>query len=51
MLHIPRVWFSLPVTPLEVICGWADEFGDDEGSFLGGRDLVHAVGFLDVPYD
>jgi hypothetical protein len=36
---------------LEVICGWADNFSDDERSFPGGRELVHAVGLLDAPED
>jgi hypothetical protein len=36
---------------LEAICGWANYFGDDEGSFPGGRELVHAVGLLDAPED
>jgi hypothetical protein len=49
MLHVRRVWYSLPVTPLEAICGWADDFSDDEGSFLGGGELVHAVSLLDAP--
>jgi hypothetical protein len=49
MLHVLRVWYALPVTPLEAICGWADDFDDDEGSFPGGRELVHTVGLLDTP--
>jgi hypothetical protein len=36
---------------LEVICGWADDFSDDEGSFPGGREFMHAVGLLDAPED
>jgi hypothetical protein len=36
---------------LEEISGWADDFGDDEGSFPRGRELVHAVGLLNVPKD
>jgi hypothetical protein len=51
MLHIPGVWHSLFVTPLEAICGWADNFSDDERSFPGGREFMHAVGFLDTPKD
>jgi hypothetical protein len=51
MLHIPRVWHSLFVTPLEAICGWADYFGEDEGSFPGGRELMHVVDLLDAPED
>jgi hypothetical protein len=51
MFPVPRVWHSLPVAPLEVICGWADDFSDDERSFPGGRELVHAVGLLDAPED
>jgi hypothetical protein len=48
MLHIPRVGNSLSVAPLEVICGWADDFGDDEGSFPSGKKLMHVVGLLDA---
>jgi hypothetical protein len=51
MFHVPRVWHSLPVTPLEAICGWTDDFGDDERSFPGCRELVHVVGLLDAPED
>jgi hypothetical protein len=51
MLHVPGVRHSLPVSPLETICGGADDFGDDEGSLPRGRELVHAVGFLDTPKD
>jgi hypothetical protein len=51
MLHVPRVWHSLSVTPLEAICRWADDFSDDEGSFPGGREFMHAVGLLDAPQD
>jgi hypothetical protein len=51
MFHVPRVWHSLLVAPLEVICGWTDDFGDDEGSFPGGREFMHAVGLLDAPED
>jgi hypothetical protein len=51
MLHVPRVWHSLSVTPLEAICGLADDFGDDEGSFPRGRELMHAIGLLDAPED
>jgi hypothetical protein len=36
---------------LEAICGWADDFGDDEGSFPRGRELMHVVGLLDAPED
>jgi hypothetical protein len=36
---------------LEAICGWADDFSDDEGSFLGGREFMHAVSLLDAPKD
>jgi hypothetical protein len=35
---------------LEVICGWANNFGD-EGSFPEGRELMHAVGLLDASED
>jgi hypothetical protein len=48
MLQIPWVGYA-PVTPLEAVCGWADDFGDDEGSFPGGRKLGHAVRLLDTP--
>jgi hypothetical protein len=41
----------LSVTPLEAICGWADDFGDDEGSIPGGKEFVHVVGLLDAPED
>jgi hypothetical protein len=41
----------LSITPLEAVCGWADYFSDDEGSFPGGRELMHVVGLLDVPED
>jgi hypothetical protein len=51
MLHVPRVWHSLPVTPLEAICGWTYDFGDDEGSFPRARELMHASGLLDAPED
>jgi hypothetical protein len=51
MFHVPRVWHSLPVTPLEAICGWADDFSDDERSFQGGREFMHAVGPLDASKD
>jgi hypothetical protein len=51
MLHIPGVGYSLPVAPLESICRWADNFRDDEGSLPRGRELVHAVGLLDVSKD
>jgi hypothetical protein len=36
---------------LEVICGWVVDFGDDEGSFPGGKEFVHVVGLLDAPED
>jgi hypothetical protein len=36
---------------LEAICGWADDFGDDEGSFLGGKEFMHAIGLLDALED
>jgi hypothetical protein len=51
MFHVPRVWHSLSVTLLEEICGWADNLSDDERSFLGGREFMHAVGLLDAPED
>jgi hypothetical protein len=51
MFHVPRVWHSLPVAPLEAICGWADDFDDDERSFPGVREFMHAVSLLDAPED
>jgi hypothetical protein len=51
MVHVPRVWHSLPVTPLEAICRWTDDFSDDERSFPRGRELMHDVGLLDAPED
>jgi hypothetical protein len=36
---------------LEAVCGWADNFGDDEGPFPGGGELMHAVGLLDALED
>jgi hypothetical protein len=30
---------------------WADDFGDDERSFSGDRELMHAAGLLDAPED
>jgi hypothetical protein len=36
---------------LEAISGWADNFGDDEGSFPRGRELVHSIGLLDALED
>jgi hypothetical protein len=36
---------------LEAISGWANDFNDDEGSFPGGRELMHAIGLLDAPED
>jgi hypothetical protein len=41
----------LSVAPLEAISGWADNFGDDEGSLPRGRELVHAISLLDAPED
>jgi hypothetical protein len=51
VLHVPRVWYSLFVAALEAISGWADNFGDDEGSLPRGRELVHAIGLLGAPKD
>jgi hypothetical protein len=51
VLHVPRVWYSLSVGPLEAINGWADNFDDDEGSFPRGGELVHVIGLLDAPED
>jgi hypothetical protein len=36
---------------LEAISGWADNFGDNEGSLPRGRELLHAIGFLDASKD
>jgi hypothetical protein len=36
---------------LESICGWTDDFGDDERSFPWSRELMHALGLLDAPED
>jgi hypothetical protein len=36
---------------LETIRGGADDFCDDEGSLPRGRELVHAISFLDTPKD
>jgi hypothetical protein len=51
MLHVPGVRHSLPISPLETIRGGADDFDDDEGSLPRGGELVHAIGFLDMPKD
>jgi hypothetical protein len=51
MLHVPRVGYSLPVTPLESIGRRADYFCDDEGSLPWGRELVHAVSLLNASED
>jgi hypothetical protein len=51
MLHVPGVRHSLPISPLETICGGVDDFGDDEGSLPMGRELVHAVSLLDASED
>jgi hypothetical protein len=51
MLHVPGVGYSLPVAPLESICGRADNFRDDEGSLPRGRELMHDVGLLDASGD
>jgi hypothetical protein len=51
MLHVPRVGYSLPVAPLELICRRADDFCDDERSLPTGRKLVHAVDLLDASED
>jgi hypothetical protein len=48
MLRVPRVGYSLPVTPLKSICRRADYFCDDEGSLPWGRELVHTDSLLDV---
>jgi hypothetical protein len=51
MFHVPRVWHSFPVTPLEAICGWTDDLGNDEMYFPGGREFMHVVGLLDASED
>jgi hypothetical protein len=51
MLHVPRVGYSLPVTPLKSICRRADYFRDNEGSLPRSRELVHAVSLLDASKD
>jgi hypothetical protein len=51
MLHIPRVGYFLPVTPLKSIGRRADYFRDDEGYLPRGRELVHAVSLLDASKD
>jgi hypothetical protein len=51
MLHVPGVGYSMPVAPLESICGQAHNFRDDEGSLPRGRELVHVVGLLDASND
>jgi hypothetical protein len=51
MLHVPRVGYSLPVTPLKLIGRRADYFRDDEGSLPRGRELMHAISLLDASKD
>jgi hypothetical protein len=51
MFHVPRVGYTLPVTPLEPIGRRANYFRDDEGSLPWGRELVHAVSLLDASED
>jgi hypothetical protein len=51
MFHVPRVWHSLSVTPLEAICGWTYDFSDDERSFPEGKEFMHAILLLDAPED
>jgi hypothetical protein len=51
MLHVPRVGYSLPVTPLKAIGRRANYFHDNEGSLPWGRELVHAVSLLDASED
>jgi hypothetical protein len=36
---------------LEEVCGWADDFSDNEWSFPRGRELMDAVGLLDAVED
>jgi hypothetical protein len=51
MLHAPGFGYSLPVAPLDSISRRADNFFEDEGSLLRGRELVHVVGPLDASED
>jgi hypothetical protein len=51
MLHIPEFGYSLSVTPLKAISGWANNISDDERSLPGGREFMHAAGLLDAPED
>jgi hypothetical protein len=51
VLHVPGVGYSLSVTPLKAISGWADNFSDDERSLPGVREFMHVVGLLDAPED
>jgi hypothetical protein len=51
MLHVPRVGYPLPITPLKPIGRRANYFHDDEGSLPWGKDLVHAVNLLDASED
>jgi hypothetical protein len=51
MLHVPRVGYSLPITPLKPIGRQANYFRDDEGYLPWGRELVHAVSLLDASKD
>jgi hypothetical protein len=51
MFHVPRVEYSLPVTPLKPIGRRVNYFCDDEGSLPWGRELVHSISFLDASED
>jgi hypothetical protein len=51
MFHVPRVGYSLPVTPLKSIGRRVHYFCDDEGSLPRGRELVHAISLLDASKD
>jgi hypothetical protein len=48
ILQIPRVKYSLAVTPLEAMCRWTKDFFDDEWSLPRGGQLEHVVGLLDM---
>jgi hypothetical protein len=41
----------LSIVPLQAVSRWADNFSNDERFLPRGRELVHAVGFLDAPED
>jgi hypothetical protein len=43
-LHVSWVGYALPVAPLEVICGWVDDFGD-KGPSHGAETLCMSLVF------